>query len=154
SGGPAGPASDQFSFGVTFWEILSGWPPFRRATTEATIQALLHEDPGVPEILRDRASTPLAEVLRRCLSKTAEGRYENTRELAARLRAIRGERDAAAGRPLLTRRRAMWLGGATLAASAAAIATWKPWRRDTGLRSLAVLPFTNPRGDRDTQYLC
>ncbi|MFI9819077.1 protein kinase [Streptomyces sp. NPDC052013] len=48
SGRPQGPPSDVFSLGATLCAALSGTSPFTRATTLATLHAVLYEDPDLP----------------------------------------------------------------------------------------------------------
>ena len=57
-------------------------------------------------------------------------------------------------RPPLMRRRAMLLGGVAAATAASGFTAWKLWPSDSGIRSLAVLPFENPAKDDDAEFLC
>jgi Tol biopolymer transport system component len=76
--------TDVFSFGVVFYEMLSGFPPFRRATTTETLHAILHEEPA--ELFHaELAITGLEPVVRRCLEKRPEERFQNFRDLAFHL---------------------------------------------------------------------
>ena len=54
----------------------------------------------------------------------------------------------------VTRRRAMLLGGVAAATAASGLTAWKLWPSDSGIRSLAVLPFENPANDADAEFLC
>ena len=54
----------------------------------------------------------------------------------------------------LTRRRALWLGGAALAVAGSGVAWWRLLYGDTAVRSLAVLPLMNTADDEDLEYLC
>ena len=151
AGKPAESASDQFAFGAIFYEMLSGRRAFKRGTRAKTLEAVLHEEPEPIESLNAAVTAPLRELLARCLAKNPAARYPDTRELAGRLRQIRDgwERSSST-----TRRRAIWLGSAAAIAAAAGLVTWTLRSRDTGLRSLAVLPFTNVLEDGNLDYLC
>ena len=145
AGQPARPASDQFSFGVILYEMLTGQPPFVAATREATVTAvgsvehrpIAGLDPGI------------AGVLRRCLAKSPEERFASSADLAAACRAwrVRLERRG------VTRRRVLQATAASLAVISAGIGAWRlgPWSVQP--RRLAVLPFRNRSADRESDYL-
>jgi eukaryotic-like serine/threonine-protein kinase len=153
SGRMAGHQSDQFAFGAILYEMLSGHRAFDRPTGAETVSAILHEEPdpipaGVPGL-----TAPLRAVIDRCLAKDPAGRYADTRELARELRRIRDERAGPGTATGVTRRRVLWLGGAVAASVAAGAASWRLWLRDSGIRSLAVLPFVDLTKDEDAEYL-
>jgi flagellar motility protein MotE (MotC chaperone)/predicted Ser/Thr protein kinase len=52
------PAADLWSFGVTLFLALEGHSPFRRGNRDATMYAIVHEDPPVP-----RRRGPLAQLI-------------------------------------------------------------------------------------------
>jgi len=73
--------TDIFSLGVVLYEMLSGISPFRRGSTANTLSAILHDEPA--EIARVEAGTPTLErIVRRCLEKRPEERFQNARDLA------------------------------------------------------------------------
>ena len=152
AGKPAEGASDQFAFGAIFYEMLSGRRAFKRGTHAGTLEAVLHEEPEPIEHLNAAVTAPLRALLARCLAKDPAARYADTRELATQLRQIRDGWERAT--TATTRRRAIWLGSAAAVAAAAGVATWAFRSRDTGLRSLAVLPFTNVLQDESVDHLC
>ena len=153
SGFPAGPQSDQFAFGAILYELLSGRRAFERSTKAETLAAIVGEQlPPLP-VRSGGAPAPLRDVVRRCLAKDPGERYPDTRDLAAALRRIGGRSSDAGAAAGLTRRRALWLGGALTAAVVAGVASWQLWPRDPGIRSLAVLPFANLTQDGDAEYL-
>ncbi len=81
--------SDQFSFGLVLYEMVTGKRPFLRPTTAETMVAILRE-PFAPVGAQNRdAPAPLCWAIERCLAKEPDKRYVSTRELARELCAIR-----------------------------------------------------------------
>jgi len=81
--------SDQFSFGLVLYEMVTGKRAFERQTAAETLVAILRE--GVEPIgLQNRdAPAPLCWAIERCLTKEPDKRYVSTRDLARELAAIR-----------------------------------------------------------------
>lgn len=69
SGRPQGPPSDLWSLGATLCAALGGRSPFSRATTLATLHAVLYEEPELPA-----AAGPLHDLLAALLAKEPESR--------------------------------------------------------------------------------
>ncbi|MDW8806971.1 protein kinase, partial [Streptomyces scabiei] len=69
SGRPQGPPSDLWSLGATLCAALGGRSPFSRATTLATLHAVLYEEPELPP-----AAGALHDVLAALLAKHPESR--------------------------------------------------------------------------------
>jgi serine/threonine-protein kinase len=71
--------ADIFAFGIILYEMLSGARPFERPSPSEIIAAILKEDPtdlnGVP------GQTTLNRIVRRCLEKDPEQRFQSTRDL-------------------------------------------------------------------------
>jgi Tol biopolymer transport system component len=78
--------SDQFSLGLVFYEMLSGGQAFERPSAVQTMAAIVEDEP--PPIERT-LPPPLRWILKRCLAKEREGRYESTRDLARELAQLR-----------------------------------------------------------------
>jgi serine/threonine-protein kinase len=152
-GEPAGPASDQFSFGVIGHEMLSGRRPLGGATRREALAALAADDP-VPTLAVGPELVPLAGVLSRCLAKEPERRYPDAAALLADVRRA-GEglsrTRSAAG---LSRRAALALGSLAALGAIGGLVAWRSRPGRVGHRSLVVLPFANPVGDEGTEHLC
>lgn len=86
--------SDIFSFGAVLYEMITGKRAFRGASSVETMNAILKEEP--PEILPERSDVPPAveRVLRHCLEKEPERRFESASDLAFDLLAITGSSDS------------------------------------------------------------
>jgi predicted ATPase len=89
SGGRLDFRSDQFSFGLVLYEMVTGKLAFRRNTTAETLVAILREPADPVGMQNSDAPAPLCWVIERCLAKDPEKRYTSTRELARELAAIR-----------------------------------------------------------------
>jgi serine/threonine protein kinase len=89
AGRPAGPASDQFSFGVILYEMLCGQRAFDRPTAVEALSAIIREQPTVIQSLNAGVTAPLQRVVERCLAKNPAERYATTRDLAVQLCEIR-----------------------------------------------------------------
>ena len=73
--------TDIFSFGVVMYEMATGRLPFSASTVTETIERITH---GQPEaIARFNYSVPaeLDRIIRKCLEKDSERRYQSAREL-------------------------------------------------------------------------
>jgi hypothetical protein len=94
--------SDIFSVGGILYEMVTGRRPFRGETEVDTITAVLREDP--PEIDLERARIPLScrQIVRHCLEKEPEKRFQSTSDLAFALETLS---DAAVDRSSFWRRR-------------------------------------------------
>jgi predicted ATPase len=89
SGQPLDFWSDQFSFGLVLYEMVTGQHPFERRTVAETLVAILRE-PAKPIATQNRElPAPLGWVIERCLAKEPDKRYAATRDLARELAAIR-----------------------------------------------------------------
>ena len=125
--------TDIFAFGAVLYEMLSGSRAFRRDTAAETMTAVLKEDP--PELsgpVRAVSST-LDRIVRRCIEKSPEERFQSARDLSFALGALSGSETSAAARAATSAapgstRRLRWAAVA-LAMLAVAAATWFVARR-------------------------
>src|SRR4029079_7610663 len=77
--------SDIFAFGVILYEMLSGIRPFKRDSSIETLRAILKEEP--PELTEKLPNIPpqLERLVRRCLEKERDLRFQSARDLAFNL---------------------------------------------------------------------
>jgi Tol biopolymer transport system component len=85
---PVDHRSDIFSFGSILYEMVTGSRAFLGASAVETMNAVLTTDP--PELTGSSAVTPpgLERILRHCLEKEREDRFQSTRDLAFHLDAL------------------------------------------------------------------
>ena len=82
NGQEAGPESDIFSFGLVLYEMLTGKRAFDGSTPASVIAAILERPaPSVADV----ASPALDRVLKRCLEKDPEQRWQSARDLKTEL---------------------------------------------------------------------
>jgi len=81
--------SDQFSFGLVLYEMVSGKRAFKRNTVAETMVAILREQAEPIGVQNPEAPAPLCWAIERCLEKEPDKRYVSTRDLAHELAAIR-----------------------------------------------------------------
>jgi predicted ATPase/serine/threonine protein kinase len=89
SGGALDFRSDQFSFGLVLYEMMTGQRAFQRSTAAETIVAILREQADPIGVRNPNVPAPLCWAIERCLAKEPDKRYVSTRELARELAAIR-----------------------------------------------------------------
>jgi hypothetical protein len=125
--------SDIFSLGLVIYEILTGSRAFDGTSPASVIAAILERDaPSIADI----APPALDRLLRRCLAKNPDDRWQTARDLKAELEWISGGGSNLSGEqpgagPQTIRRRAFfpWIAGAAAAGAAAGagIVAWA-WR--------------------------
>src|ERR1700674_5671154 len=81
--------SDQFSFGLVLYEMVTGKRAFHRSTAADTLVAILREQPEPIGMQNPDAPAPLCWAIERCLAKDPDKRYVSTRDLPRELAAIR-----------------------------------------------------------------
>ncbi|MBZ5632126.1 MAG: serine/threonine-protein kinase [Acidobacteriia bacterium] len=129
--------SDIFSFGVVFYEMITGQRPFSGDTQAAVLASLLKDQP--PPLSQRQPATPraLERVVRKCLEKKPDDRWQSARDLKPTLELI--DLDAppststsSASVPIQVPSRKRWLWPSVAAAAlmivGAVLALWAPWR--------------------------
>ncbi len=89
-GGTVDHRSDLFSFGAILYEMVSGQRAFRGSTSADTISAILKEDPPELSATGREVSPALERVVRHCLEKNPEERFQSARDLAFDLQNLTG----------------------------------------------------------------
>lgn len=123
-GEPVSASSDLFSFGVVLHEMLSGRKAFARDTVADTLAAVLREDPPGLDSVPGGLPPGLDRIVRHCLEKRPEARFQSMRDLGFALESLSGVSLQLQAQPQ----------GAS--------------------PSIAVLPFLDMSPGRDQDYFC
>jgi eukaryotic-like serine/threonine-protein kinase len=158
-GEPLDERSDLFSFGCVLYEMATGRPPFTGASSVEILNQTINVDPpsmrGVPP--------ELERIVRKCLEKWPDRRYQSAKELAVDLRRLSAPLvpAVATAPPRAAWRRVArpaFYSAAGLLVLAAALLSFNLRERLLGrvaispIRSLAVLPLANLSGDPSQEY--
>ena len=141
---------DAFALGAVLYEMLTGSQAFRDGTTVETLNNVLNASPR--RFVDLRSSEALGRVIRRCLEKRPDHRFQSAREVACAME------EAGATAPRVRRRRGAVAGGVTaiIAVAAAVLLTQSPVpttpaTTETMTPRIVVLPFEN-LGPPDDEY--
>jgi WD40 repeat protein len=90
--------TDIFALGAVHFEMFTGEPAFRRASTVETTKAVLNEEPA-DQLERHGVPAAAVAVVRRCLEKNEDERFQSARDLAFHLQQLHEIETAAGPRP-------------------------------------------------------
>ncbi len=112
--------SDIFALGAVLYEMVAGRPAFGGDSSADRVSAILSHDP--PELVasgRENVSSGLDRIIRRCLEKDPEERFQSARDVAFALEAQGSTGAQAVVAPAAAwRMRLAWLGAAVVACAA------------------------------------
>ena len=142
--------SDIFSLGILFYEMLTGQRPFDGDTPASTLSAIIKDTPQSASDLKPSIPRDLAKLLRRCLAKDPERRFQTCKDVRNELEDLKealstGELQAS-DRAVSTRARSspVWIlaGAVALVVLGALLGAllWSPGRSPVG----NVPRLTNP----------
>ena len=121
-GKPVDPRSDVFSLGVVIFEMATSQRPFKGDTQVSLLSSIIKDTPSSLTDLRAELPRDLARIVRRCLSKDPEDRYQTAKDLRNDLRALKEDLSSGAvaavsgvhalpAAPAAAKRRYVWVGG-------------------------------------------
>jgi len=142
-GKPTDARSDIFSFGAILYEMVTGQRAFKGESAIETMNAILKDEPAEISSSAHSVSPAMDRLIRRCLEKAPEERFQSARDLAFALDAVSGTSSSAQIKLEKVQRR-------------------KDWRWPTAMMAILVLagtlvwlqfrarPVTNPEFQRLT----
>jgi Tol biopolymer transport system component len=80
--------SDIFSFGLILYEMLAGQRAFQKASLPETMSAIANEEPRDLGELNPKVTPQLEKIVRRCLEKKPERRFQTASDLGFALEAL------------------------------------------------------------------
>ena len=133
--------SDIFSFGTVLFEMLAGFPPFRRSTTADTLSAIVNDEPPGLNVAGP-VHAALEPIVRHCLEKEPGARFQSARDLVFHLETVSHATDAKpvqAPRRRISKRTAALI-SAPLGVLAMALAGYLAWRGFAPAAESPILP--------------
>ena len=88
-GKPVDPRSDVFSLGVVIFEMATSQRPFKGDTQVSLLSSIIKDTPSSLTDIRTELPRDLGRIVRRCLSKDPEDRYQTAKDLRNDLRALK-----------------------------------------------------------------
>ena len=133
--------SDIFSFGCILYEMLAGKRAFSGSSAVALLGAILHQEPEPLD-----APPALSVIVRKCLAKAPDARFQSAVEL----------RQALESASLPTRRSLAVVAGIAAAVAIAILLMFLYFRiphRPSQIASIVVLPLDIKSADPDAEYI-
>ena len=146
--------SDVFSVGIVLYEMLCGKNPFARDNYGDTITAILSNDLAPFEESDHYKTVGLHRIIRKCLEKNSEDRYQSATDLLIDLESIRNIEVDSTHAPQVSFKRRMFRAGLALAVVILiSFVAFFIYGQITKTKTIAILPITNEIGDGSLDYL-
>ena len=163
-GSEADSRSDIFAFGALMYEMVTGRRAFEGRSQASLIAAIMGSEPPAPSSVAPGCPPALDRLVRRCLAKDPDDRWQSAIDLASELKWIGQESGsesasvAAARREIPSRatgmrERAVWAGVALVLLAATALLAARAWRGTGEQPRLVRAAWLPPGGTKfDSRY--
>lgn len=148
--------SDIFSLGIVLYQMTTGTLPFSGQTPSETMNRIINAAPEAIARFNYNVPPDLERIIRRCLEKDPDRRYQSARDLLIDLKNLKRDTDSAGySQAVATSKkpRSFKTTAIALIAIVAALGFYFWMMRRPAIHSIAVLPFINATGDPKTEYL-
>jgi Tol biopolymer transport system component/predicted Ser/Thr protein kinase len=89
--------TDLFTFGIVFYEMLTGETPFQGSSAHETTSAIIHQSaPPVSRSVKGPLAEGLSRIVERCLEKDPEDRYQTAKDLLSEVRRVKRDSESGA----------------------------------------------------------
>lgn len=135
--------SDVFSFGCILFEAATGHTPFEGDSLIKTLHKLIYEPASLVKDFNPDAPADFQRIIRRCIAKDPDQRYQSIKEVAIELKELRRELESGADLEITI----------PPPSSSGKISGFES--RDSvepAIKTIAVLPFHNLSGDPEQEY--
>ena len=150
---PVDQRADIFAFGCILYEIATGTRAFSGTSAVDTLHRIIHDQPEPLTVRMPSAPSELQRIVRKCLAKDPDERYQSMKEVAIDLRDLRRQLESgaiaapAAAAPAPRRSRVAASAFAALAMLAAVTAYWQAHRSPPAAGSHAQMERLTQSGN-------